>query len=311
MSYQPSPGLHHVTAISGDPRINSRFYTETLGLRRVKKTVNFDDPGTYHLYYGDRYGQPGTALTFFAFANVAAGRAGVGEARELAWHVPAGTLDAWAARLDAHDVAYARILRFDTPRLVARDPHGFAFALVEAEQGTACPWPDSPVLQPEQIGGFAGIDIASQAPAATREVLETVLGYRAEREDSDWQRYIATGGSGPSSYIDLALQATAQPAGTGHGSVHHIAFRAHDQDHQAELAAAARRLGLHPTPVIDRQYFESVYFTEPGGVLFEIATDGPGFGVDEDETELGQALRLPPQYEPRRAAIEAELPALD
>lgn len=311
MSITPSLGLHHVTAISGAPVENSRFYTETMGLRRVKKTVNFDDPGAFHLYYGDRLGQPGTALTFFAFANVRGARSGAGEARELAWHVPDNTLDDWAARLKTAGVAVTRSTRFERPRLTARDPHGFIFALVEGGVAAREPWAGSPLDAGHQLGGFAGIDIVSRQPAATARVLQTVLGYAPVGEDGGWQRFQACGAASGQSCIDVAGAPALPVAAGGQGSVHHIAFRARDLAHQAEMAEAARGLGLNPTEVIDRQYFESVYFREPGGVLFEIATDEPGFTVDEDAAELGQALRLPPRYEPRRAAIEAALPPLD
>ena len=310
MSIQPSPGLHHVTAISGTPVENSRFYTETLGLRRVKKTVNFDDPRAYHLYYGDRLGQPGTALTFFAFASVSAARRGAGEARDLAWRVPENTLDDWAQRLTTAGVEVTRSTRFGRSRLTACDPHGFGFALVEGDVAAREPWSGSPVDTSHQLGSFAGIDIVSRQPAATARVLQAVLGYQPADEDSEWQRYEAGGAAAGQSVIDIARATPETMAAGGRGSVHHIAFRARNLAHQAEMAEAARGLGLSPTEVIDRQYFESVYFREPGGVLFEIATDEPGFTVDEDAAELGEVLRLPPQYEPRRAAIEAALPPL-
>ncbi|RJS94083.1 VOC family protein [Salinisphaera sp. Q1T1-3] len=308
---QPTPGLHHVTVISGEPRINRRFYTETLGLRLVKKTVNFDDPGTYHLYYGDRHGQPGTALTFFPFPQAAAGRDGVGQARRLAWRVSAEALGFWHQRLREAGLDVTKTSRFGEPRLHAVDPDGFAFALAGVAGGfDPAPATATDVPAHALLGAFDGIDVASADPVATARVLTDVLGYRSRRSDDGIARFEALRSHGPRSRVDLHENADGPAADSGRGSVHHIAFRAADTEHQNALADAAAQAGLAPTPVIDRQYFESVYFREPGGVLFEIATDAPGFAVDEPVESLGEALCLPPQYEPRRAAIEAELPAL-
>lgn len=310
---RPTPGLHHVTVLCGDARDNRAFHVDTLGQRLVKKTVNFDDPSMYHLYYGDGIGHPGTALTFFACPNAAPGTRGQGEARNLAWRVAPGALAFWAERLGAAGLDVKSEERFGESRLAACDLDGFRFSLVaQAVQSGIEPVPASPIPADAALGGFDGIDIASHDPVATASVLVDVLGYRFEARENAIARYRAGNDNEavPRSVIDLHETGAADAGRPGRGSVHHIAFRAVNRAHQAALAEAAAATGLAPTPVIDRQYFESVYFREPGGVLFEIATDEPGFGIDEPIAALGEALKLPERYEPRRASIEAALTPL-
>lgn len=307
-----SPGLHHVTAICGHPRANRDFYVDTLGLRLVKKTVNFDDPGTYHLYYGDQYGTPGSALTFFPFVQAAAGRPGRGEPTELAWAVAPGSLDYWAERLaDGAGIAIERGTRFGTSRLGFSDPHGLSLALVETDwAATMAGWSGGDVAAEHALRNFFGTTIRGADPAPTARVLRDVFGFEGVAQHGPNLRMQAEAGAGVGAVVDVLGAPEASVHRQGAGSIHHIAFRARDVEHQAVLRERALGLGLSPTPVIDRQYFESVYFREPGGALFEIATDGPGFTVDEPVEDLGGQLKLPPQYEARRSAIEASLPEL-
>ncbi|WP_423821699.1 ring-cleaving dioxygenase [Salinisphaera sp. SPP-AMP-43] len=307
-----SPGLHHVTAICGHPRANRDFYVDTLGLRLVKKTVNFDDPGTYHLYYGDQYGTPGSALTFFPFVQAAAGRPGRGEPADLVWAVAPGSLDYWAERLgnDA-GVAIERGARFGTPRLSFSDPHGLSLALVETDWAAAINGSaGGDVPAQHALRNFFGTTIRVADPAPTVRVLREVFGFEDVAEEGPSRRLQAEGGAGVGAVVDVLGAPEAPVHRQGAGSIHHVAFRARDVEHQTVLRERAQSLGLSPTPVIDRQYFESVYFREPGGALFEIATDGPGFTVDEPVETLGGQLKLPPQYEAQRPAIEAQLPLI-
>ena len=297
---RPVAGLHHVTAISGAPQENFDFYAGLLGQRLVKKTVNFDDPGTFHLYYGDRTGTPGTILTFFPYLGARQGREGAGAALAFAYDVAETALGGWRDRLTAAGVAVTdEGTRFGAPVLGLRDPHGQRLELV-GRSGA----PDVPQR-------FAGVTLWVDDIAPTARVLTEGLGYRdagheAERGGGERLRLSdADGGA-----IDILLRDDAPRARGGTGSIHHIAFRAADNDHQDALREALLAAGHRVTPRIDRQYFNAIYFREPGGTLFEIATDPPGFAVDEPVEQLGRALRLPPQHEPLRSRIEAALPPL-
>lgn len=304
-------GIHHVTAIAGDPRRNLDFYTRTLGLRLVKKTVNFDDPGTYHLYYGDETGSPGTILTFFPWANVAPGRAGLGAAQETAFRVPAASVGYWAQRLIERGVPHdAPEKRFGETVLPFRDPDGMGLALVgvpgaEAEPG----WAGGDVPAEHAIRGFHGVTLLLGDGTRTGAILTDVLGFEEAGREGSLTRYRAA--SSPGGVLDLRVVPGFLPARMGGGSVHHVAFRAAGD---AEQETMGRRLaeahGIEPTEQKDRNYFRSTYFREPGGVLFEIATDDPGFSADEPVESLGSALKLPAQYEPHRREIEAVLPEL-
>jgi glyoxalase family protein len=303
-------GIHHVTAISGRAYRNLDFYTGTLGMRFVKKTVNFDDPGTYHLYYGDEVGHPGTILTFFSWEHASAGRSGVGFAHQTAFCVPANSLGYWTHRFIEKGVPHEALEKcFGEPVLAFTDPDGMRLALVgvaEAETG----WSNGDVPAELAIRGFHGVTLLLNDVAATGAILADVLGFAKAGTEGAISRYRAKG-AGTGAVVDLHEAKEFLRGAMGRGSVHHIAFRAKDDAAQAEMATQLRdKHGLQPTEQKDRQYFRSVYFREPGGILFEIATDDPGFTVDESATTLGTDLKLPPFLEPRRKEIEAELPPL-
>src|SRR5262245_6068241 len=304
-------GIHHVTAIAGKPARTLAFYTRTLGLRFVKKTVNFDDPGTYHFYFGDETGSPGTILTCFPWQHAALGRDGIGAAQITAFRVPEKSLAAWAQRLsDAGVQPAAPSARFGQPVLIFADPDGMQLALVGIAGAEREPtWSGGAVPADEAIRGFHGVTLLLEAAAPTGAVLAGVLGFAQAAREGDCVRYQAQAGKG--GVIDIRQAPRLAPARLGRGSVHHIRFRASDDREQAEMA---RKLvadhNLHPTGQKDRQYFRSIYFREPGGVLFEIATDQPGFAIDEPLADLGKSLKLPPFLESRRHALAAALPSL-
>jgi glyoxalase family protein len=305
-------GIHHVTAIAGSASRNLDFYSRTLGLRFVKRTVNFDDPGTYHLYYGDETGRPGSILTFFPWAHVAPGRLGVGEAQETMFRVPESALGYWAHRLVEKGVVHETMTkRFGESVLAFKDPDGMRLALVgvpgiEAEPG----WASGDVPAEHAIRGFHGISLLLKDAAPTGAILTDVLGFADAGEDGGLTRFKAESPMG--GIVDIRAAGEFLPARMGAGSVHHIAFRAADDETQrAMVEKLARHHRIGTTEQIDRNYFRSVYFREPGGVLFEVATDEPGFAVDEPAAELGRSLKLPPFLEARRTEIEAMLPPLD
>ena len=303
-------GIHHVTAISGAPERNLDFCTRVLGLRLVKKTVNFDDPGTYHLYYGDAQGTPGTILTYFPWAHAAHGRLGVGETQETAFRVPAASVGYWTHRLLEKGVAHgAPEKRFGDTVLTFADADGMRFSLVavpgaESEAG----WSGGEVPAEHAIRGFHGVTLLLARAAPTAAVLTGVLGFREIAREDALTRYRTDDARG--GCVDLREVGEFPRGRLGRGSVHHIAFRAADDAAQAAMWMEAQKLGLQVTEQKDRNYFRSVYFREPGGVLFEIATDDPGFAVDEPAEALGRALKLPRFLEPRRAELEAKLPPL-
>jgi glyoxalase family protein len=303
-------GLHHVTAISGSARRNAGFYTATLGLRLVKRTVNFDDPGTYHLYYGDRAGTPGSVLTFFPWERMGRGRRGVGETSLTHYAVPPGSLDFWRQRLEAAGVsAMGSATRFGEERLTFLDPDGVALALVAVDGDEREPWTTPEVGAEVALRGFHGatLDLAQAGPTA--EVLRGLLGYEEQGREGDTLRLSAPAAAG-ARIVDLVERPGVARAMLGAGGVHHIAFAVADRAAQAAVRARIAAAGLGVTPVIDRNYFFSIYFREPGGVLFEVATEEPGFAVDEPLEALGSSLRLPPQHEHLRAQLERSLPPL-
>ncbi len=302
-------GLHHVTAFSGSVARNLDFYTRVLGLRLVKKTVNFDDPGTYHLYYGDETGRPGTILTFFPVEHAAPGRVGLGETQETAFRVPRGAIGWWTHRLIALGVTHEALVQvFGESTLRLRDPDGMALALVGVDDaGEAPAWSGGDVPAEHAIRGLHGVTLLLRDATLTAKVLTDVFGLRETAREGSATRYVGSAPLGAA--VTLRAVGDFLPGRTGAGSVHHIAFRAADD---AAQAAMVERLvsahGLAVTEQRDRQYFRSVYFREPGGVLFEIATDVPGFAVDEPVEALGEALKLPPGLERHRERIEAALP---
>ena len=300
-------GIHHVTAVAGDPSENVRFYTDVLGLRLVKRTVNFDDTHTYHLYYGDETGSPGTALTFFPFGEGRPGRSGRGQAVATAFAVPEGSLDYWRERLESHGVTVDDVeTRFGADVLPFADGDGQPLELVESESAVD-PWADGPVPVDAAVRGFHGVTLQSARPDATGRVLG-LLGLERTAETADRVRYVAPGDR--ATVVDLLTRES--PRGRpGVGTVHHVAFRVPDAETQMAWREALSEAGQHVTPQKDRQYFQSIYFREPGGVLFEIATDGPGFTADESVESLGSELKLPSWLEDDREEIRAHLPPLD
>ena len=305
-------GIHHVTAIAGPARRNVDFYTRTLGLRLVKKTVNFDDPGTYHLYYGDEQGQPGTILTFFPWEHVGKGRLGVGQTQETVFRVPEGAIGFWAHRFLEHGVQHqAPTKRFGETVLSFQDPDGMPLALVAVPGAESEPaWTTGEVPAADAIRGFHGVSLLLADAAPTGAILTDVLGFAEVARDGSLIRYKADGPA-VGGIVDIRVRRWLSRRAMGGGSVHHIAFRAADDAAQAVMVEKlARDHRIQTTEQKDRNYFRSVYFREPGGILFEIATDDPGFAADEPVASLGQALKLPPGLEAHRKEIEAVLPAL-
>jgi glyoxalase family protein len=305
-------GIHHVTAICGPPQLNVDFYTGPLGQRLVKKTVNFDAPDTYHLYYGDRIGSPGTILTFFPFVDAGPGRAGPGMARAVAYGVPQGGLDAWMMRLAEEGIdSEGPIERFGQRMITLADPDAMQVELIETEtlsDGDA----DAQAQAPRE-NGFHSVTLWVSNPDRTARVLTDLFGYQAagqETADGMERLRFRSPSRGRGSIVDILRSDTRSIGRQGAGTIHHVAFRAEDDAAQLEWRERATAMGLDVTPVIDRQYFNAIYFREPGGVLFEVATDPPGFATDEAPGELGTHLKLPPRYESRRADIERVLPPL-
>lgn len=304
-------GLHHVTAIASEPRKNLDFYTRALGMRFVKKSVNQDDPGTYHLYYGDYAASPGTILTFFPWAGLRRGRPGTGQAYATAFSVPAGSLPFWQERFRKLDVPHQAVeKRFADEVLPFTDPDGLRLELVTTSEADARPaTPAKDVPAGFTIRGFHSSTLALADAAATAQVLMGSMGYTLAGQSGHRARY-STGNRGPGTYVDL-LTDPALPRGlNGAGTIHHVAFRVTDDATEIAAREILLKSGLHVSPVIDRAYFKSIYYREPAGVLFEIATDGPGFAIDEPLDRLGTILGLPPHLEPHRAEIEAALPKL-
>jgi len=304
-------GIHHVTAIAGDAQENLTFYAGVLGMRLVKRSVNQDDPGTYHLFYADAAGTPGTDVTFFPWSRLAPARRGAGMVGEIALAVSSGSLAWWRERLAMHGVVRTEDeSRFGEPALPFRDPHGLPLALVEIEEERAfAAWEASSVPVEHQIRGVHAVRIQERVLGPTVELLEGVLGFARVASDEGWHRWAASAGSG--AYADFREAPEAPFGRWGTGAVHHVAWRVRDDEEQLAVRAAVEAIGLSPTPVIDRFWFRSVYFKEPGGTLFELATDGPGFDRDEDPARLGETLVLPPWLERQRREIEAALPPLE
>ena len=298
-------GLHHVTSIASDPQANVDFYTDVLGLRLVKKTVNFDDTFTYHLYYGDEGGSPGTALTFFPFENGSPGRVGRGQTSATAFVVPAESVDYWLDRFDSKGVEHgAPRERFGETVVSFRDHDGQPLELVAGESDVE-PWADGPVPADHGVRGFHGVTLDSLDPERTGAILE-LLGYERVDEAGERTRYRAA--SDRAAVVDVLDRPDAPRGREGVGTVHHVAFRALDEETELAWREALVEAGQNVTPQKDRQYFQSIYTREPGGILFEIATDGPGFTRDESVAELGTSLKLPPWLEEDREMIEGQLP---
>jgi glyoxalase family protein len=287
------PGLHHVTAITGNAQNNHDFYTQTLGLRLVKLTVNFDDPSSYHLYYGDTVGSPGTIMTFFAGQGSAPGRIGAGQATVTAFAVPRGSLGYWKERLESARFPVKQLEVFAKARLEFSDPDGLRLAMVEGESSVGT-----------EISGFAGVVLGLSRPEASQRLFTESLDFELVGEEAGRRLYRTE-----HSWLETVTEPGA-PGRMGAGTVHHIAWRTPDDANQTIWLERLQGLGVHTSPVMDRNYFHSIYFREPGGVLFEIATDPPGFTVDQPLEQLGRKLVLPPWLEPHREKIQRFLPPL-
>ncbi|TVT41370.1 ring-cleaving dioxygenase [Hymenobacter setariae] len=303
-------GLHHITAIASNAQRNFNFYTKVLGLRFLKRTVNFDAPDTYHFYFGDEVGSAGTILTFFPWENMTPGRRGPGQATEIGYAVPKGSLDFWQKRFEANGVTYNKPAeKFGERYLTFLDPDGLKLELTEVADDSRTPWATADVSADVATRGFHHITLTLSDVKATAAVLTDVFGYRLVAQHVNRFRY-ATDALGTANIVELVAAPGEARGHVAAGSVHHVAFRVKDDATQLYFRDLLIKKGFQVTPQIDRQYFHAMYFREPGGVLFEVATDNPGFMVDEPLAELGTHLMLPPQYESQRAAIEAHLPVL-
>jgi glyoxalase family protein len=304
-------GLHHVTAIAGNAQRNHNFYTRILGLRLVKKTVNFDDPYTYHFYYGNEMGEPGTILTFFPWEGVGPGKNGAGMATEITYHIDPRAIDFWTDRFKKLNVVTEKTIeRFGEICLPFTDPDGLRLSLLSSSVSDERKgWQTEQIKPEEATKGFHSVTLTVRKLDKTAEVLTDLLGYRLLSQEDNRYRFICPDIS-TASIIDILEEPEAAPGRNSAGTNHHIAFRVANPEIQMAFREKIAKKGLHITSQIDRQYFFSIYFREPGGVLFEIATDNPGFTVDEPLNELGTNLKLPEQYEPIRAKIEEVLPVL-
>ncbi len=307
-----TPGLHHVTAIAGDPQRNAEFYVETLGLRFVKKTVNHDDKYTYHFYFGDGEGTPGTNITFFPWGERGrSGQFGAGQTKVTTYFISSESLEYWLDRLESHDIDVdGPTERFGETVIEFDDPDGITLALVatdDAPDGHS--WNGSPVPVAHQLRGFHSVTLSVSDIEPTADVLTEGLGYAFETEEDGRHRYRSAVG-GPGSIVDL-VETDRGRGRMGTGTVHHVAYKAEDTDEQEQWREHLTDRGLRVTEIIDRIYFKSIYFREPGGVLFEIATTEPGFTVDQNHDELGTNLALPEWLENERKEIESRLPSFE
>ena len=304
-------GMHHITAIAGEAQRNYNFYIKILGLRLVKKTVNFDDPGTYHFYYGNETGSPGTILTFFPWTDVRRGVTGTGMATEIGYSVPAGSFEFWVNRFKENKVNYDQTIeRFGELTLPFRDPDGLNLNLtIPAKEDTRQPWETTEIKSNIATKGFHNITLTLTKVKPTAKVLTDIFGYKLLKQEGNIYRFV-TDSVENAAIVDIIEEPNGEPGIGGGGTNHHVAFRVKNEEILMRFREKVKSHGLHITPKIDRNYFFSLYFREPGGVLFEIATDNPGFAVDEPVDELGTHLKLPAQYEQSREIIEKTLPAL-
>jgi glyoxalase family protein len=304
------PGIHHVTCITGDVQKCTDFYVNVLGLRFIKKSINQDMPDTYHIYFGDYLGTPGTAMTFFGWASWPKQRRGSGQVTTVSFAVPAGSLGFWNDRLRRLGVEHREVDRFDTHALVLEDPDGIEIELVgQASDERWKPWRDGPVEAEHAIRGFHSVTLTVAEAAATLNLLTSTMGFAKSRQEGNRTR-LETGSGGPHAVLDL-IESPEGPVGEESvGVVHHVAWRTPDSATQVSWREMLLRSGRNVTPVIDRWYFKSIYYREPGGVLFEIATDGPGFTVDESPEKLGTTLSLPPWFQVRREQLDETLPPI-
>lgn len=302
-------GLHHVTSMAGNARTNNAFFTDTLGLRRVKKTVNFDAPDVYHLYYGDEVGTPGSVMTYFPFPHIAKGRPGTGEVGTTVFSVPQGSLSYWGGRLASKGSLELKVDEaFGNKRLNFFGPDGDGFGLVEVKDDDRAAWTGNGVDIDHAIRGFHSATMRLRDEGATAELLK-FMGYEEVDRADGVVRLGIPGGNG-ADFIDIETMPNIARANLGAGSVHHIAFAVENREKQLEVRKALMDTGYQVTPVIDRDYFWAIYFRTPGGVLFEIATNEPGFDRDEDTAHLGEALKLPTQHAHLRSYLEEHLEKL-
>jgi glyoxalase family protein len=302
-------GLHHVTSMAEDARTNNRFFTDVLGLRRVKKTVNFDAPDVYHLYYGDETGAPGTIMTYFPFPKMARGRPGTGEVGTTVFSIPEGSIGFWRDRFSKLNVGGLKAEEaFGEKRLNFSGPDGDGFALVEVREDARQPWTHGGISEDHAIRGFHSVSMWLKDEGATAELLK-FMGYQLADEQDGVKRLILPNGNG-AHLVDLETLPSIARALPGAGSVHHVAFAVENREKQLEVRKALMDTGYQVTPVIDRDYFWAIYFRTPGGVLFEVATNEPGFDRDEDTAHLGEALKLPKQHAHLREWLETHLEPL-
>ena len=302
-------GLHHITAIAGQAQRNHDFYTRVLGLRLVKKTVNFDDPGTYHFYYGDTIGSPGTILTFFPWEDIQKGRPGNGMATEIGYTVPQGSLAFWKERLQTYHLQ-SEGQRFGESYLGFEDPDGLLLNLVvPSASDDRKPWTGNGVQEDVAIRGFHNVTLNVRRLEPTARVLTDIFGYNLSASEDNRHRFV-TDAIATANIVDIVEDPHGAQGINAGGTNHHVAFRVKDDNILMEFREKVRKMGLHITEKIDRNYFYSLYFREPGGILFEIASDNPGFAIDESVDELGTHLMLPSQYESNRDRIEAWLPEI-
>jgi len=304
-------GIHHVTAIAGDPQRNIDFYAGVLGLRLVKLTVNYDDPSTYHLYYGDTLGHPGSIMTFFPWPTGQKGRHGTGQLTTTSFSVPKDSLEYWMLRFKEHKIPFdSPTTRFDKRVLAFADHDGLKLELVEDGSDRRKPWEDALVPEEKAIRGFYGVTLSEEGYERTAWLLKDIMGFESTEHENNRFRYEARK-SGSGGIVDVLCSPDAPRGYVNVGTVHHVAWRTSDDEQQREWRQEIVNVGLDVTPVIDRKYFHSIYFREPGGVLFEIATDPPGFTVDQSVAELGSRLVLPDWLEPMREKLEHVLPPVN
>jgi glyoxalase family protein len=303
-------GLHHVTAIASDPQRNLDFWSHVLGQRLVKQTVNFDAPDVYHLYYGNEAGDPGTVMTFFPWPGAARGRLGAGQTTVTSYSVPEGSIGWWRTHLAGKGVEVEELTtRFEEDALRLRDPDGLVVELIAHEGGVGAPWGDGPIPVEHTIRGFHSVTLTESSLDGTSGIFLDTMNFDATHEHAGRYRFeVGEGGLGRS--VDVVVDPSAPRGLVASGTVHHIAWRTSDEETQLDWRSQIVETGTQVTDVLDRQYFRSIYFREPGGVLLEIATDPPGFTADEPLLALGRELKLPPWLEPSREAIAARLPSL-
>ena len=307
----PITGLHHITAIASDPQRNVDFYTGLLGLRLVKKTVNFDDPSAYHLYYGDETGSPGSIVTFFYWPGHAGrGRVGSGQNTAIVFSAPAGSLDFWQERLRAEGLAAERRARFGEEVLAFADPDGIPLELVAVADDARAGWTGAGIPARHALRGLHTAELTVRDAGPTEKIVTDTMGYRLVKREGNRTRFEAAAGGGPGRYIDVIGDASAAPGLGGTGTIHHIAWSVPDDAAELAMQERLQRDGYPVSDVRDRDYFHSIYYRERGGILFEIATAAPGFAIDEPAGSLGSELRVPKQFQHVRARIERLLPPI-